>query len=255
MCMFPSASAAPDHSSYEGLWTADPSVSVYEDHRGIDITRADASSMDFRFFWYQSEFEIQDAVIDGNTVYGEYYEVWDDGIDWDNYVVSGSVTLILETDHINVLWNSNENGSVSSKNFDVYNPDFRYVESAPLTVMLNGNKVYFPDQQPVILNGRTLVPIRAMIEAMNGNVGWDEEQQQVSIDLGGHIIISLRINDYVMNVKRPQASLEKKKEYDISLDVPAQIINGRTMIPIRAVAEALDKNVDWDAGTNTVIIQ
>lgn len=63
----------------------------------------------------------------------------------------------------------------------------------------------------MIVNGRTLVPARAIVEALNGQISWNEKTQQVDINLNGHTMISLRINESVMYVKRPNAALEMKK--------------------------------------------
>ncbi len=109
-------------------------------------------------------------------------------------------------------------------------------------VILNGCKVEF-DQEPVIQNGRTLVPIRAVVEMMGGSVAWDELTRTTELKYSGKTI-KLTIDSNVAYLD----GIEK------NLDVAPQIINGRTLMPIRFVAESFGFTVDWNADTQTVII-
>jgi len=111
-----------------------------------------------------------------------------------------------------------------------------------VTVTLNGTKLEF-DQNPVIVDGRTLVPLRKIFEALGASVNWNDSTRTVTSSLGG-TTISLTIGSDTM----------KKNSTSVKLDVPAQIIGDRTMVPVRAVAEAFGVNVGWDDNTKTVII-
>ena len=111
-----------------------------------------------------------------------------------------------------------------------------------ITVLVNGNAVGF-DQPPVIVNDRTLVPLRAIFEALGASVDWYEESQTV-VSTRNDTVISLTINSNTMY----------KNDVPVTLDVPAQIYGDRTLVPARAVAESFDCTVDWDAETRTVII-
>lgn len=126
-----------------------------------------------------------------------------------------------------------------------------------IRITYNGEEVE-TDVPPVIVDGRTLVPARAVFEAMGCEVSWEEDYQYVHVQKTSgdrHYHILLAIGSDIM---------EKHTTYipgsdvgytdDITLEVPAQLIGDRTMIPVRAVAEALDANVDWDDVTRTVII-
>ncbi len=99
------------------------------------------------------------------------------------------------------------------------------------------------DTAPQIVNGRTLVPLRVISEAMGANVEWDGDTKTVSVEQFG-ISLSLNIGS---------TSMTKNGE-SITLDTPAQIINGRTMVPIRAISESLGCMVNWDADTKSVNI-
>ncbi len=111
-----------------------------------------------------------------------------------------------------------------------------------ITILIDGEKLVC-DQPPVIIEGRTLVPMRAIFEKLGATVGWDGETSTAS-GVKDEKTVSFVIGENFIGIDS-----EKK-----ALDVPAQIINSRTMIPARAVAEAFGCNVDWDGTTQTVII-
>ena len=111
-----------------------------------------------------------------------------------------------------------------------------------IKILVDGEKLIC-DQPPVIINGRTLVPMRAIFEKLGATVSWDGETSTASGEKDGKIV-SFVIGESFIGING-----EKK-----ALDVPAQIISARTMIPARAVAEAFGCKVDWDADTQTVII-
>lgn len=97
---------------------------------------------------------------------------------------------------------------------------------------------------PIVVNGRTLLPIRAVVESIGGTIAWDGATQKVTI-LEGGTKIELFINSrtaYVNGVAK-------------ELDVPAQAYNGRTMVPFRFVGEALGKDIGWDGATKTVTMK
>ncbi len=110
-------------------------------------------------------------------------------------------------------------------------------------VVVNGQEVTFPDQKPIIEDGRTLVPARGVFEALGATVSWDGNTSTAVIKTDSKdIAITIGQRHIVVNAKR------------IPIDVPAKIINGRTMIPLRAVAEALECEVGWDGATYTATI-
>ena len=96
---------------------------------------------------------------------------------------------------------------------------------------------------PVVQNDRTLVPIRAIIEAMGGSVNWDEETQTAFLEYNGDII-TLAIGNRTAYFN----------ETANTLDVAPTVINDRTMLPIRFIAESFKFNVDWDGKTQTITI-
>jgi hypothetical protein len=96
---------------------------------------------------------------------------------------------------------------------------------------------------PLIIDGRTLVPIRAIIETMGGSVGWDGGESKVTLDAYSHNIV-MWINN--KNIKVDGAAAV--------MDVAPQTINDRTMLPIRFAAENVGCQIAWIGSTQEVII-
>ena len=95
----------------------------------------------------------------------------------------------------------------------------------------------------MVTQGRTLVPIRAIIEALGGTVGWDGEKSEVTLKVGQ--------DEIKLVIDSTSAYLNGKKSI---LDVAPTTINDRTMLPIRYVAESFKFTVEWDEATSTVTI-
>lgn len=123
------------------------------------------------------------------------------------------------------------------------------IASEDIKVMINNQKVYCPNP-PVIVNGRTLLPLRTLVEAMGCKVIWVESGQYANIQ-NDSVLISIQIGNKLIS---RQKRVSSDKSSVIETDVPAQLINGSTYIPARAVAEAFDAVVGWDDNTNTVMI-
>jgi len=104
------------------------------------------------------------------------------------------------------------------------------------------------DSPPVIKNSRTLVPIRAIIEALAGTVGWDGAARKATVTLGS-TTIELWIGKSVATVNGVSTSIDST-----NAKVVPEIINGRTMLPLRFVAENLGATVGWDQNTQTITI-
>jgi hypothetical protein len=111
-----------------------------------------------------------------------------------------------------------------------------------IKVTLNGEELAF-DVPPVNIDGRVLVPMRGIFEALGAEVEWDERLQSVTASKD-NTSVRMLIGTRVISINHEM----------IALDVAPQIINDRTMVPIRAVSEAFDAEVTWDAATETVKI-
>ena len=112
-----------------------------------------------------------------------------------------------------------------------------------VSVKLNGKTLEF-EQPPVIIEGRTLVPLRAIFEALGASVEWDGATKTVTSNKGD-VTIKLTIG----------ANTLYRNGTGVELDVPAQIVGeGYTMVPARAIAESYGVNVGWDDATKTVLL-
>ncbi|MDO4581689.1 MAG: stalk domain-containing protein [Bacillota bacterium] len=107
-------------------------------------------------------------------------------------------------------------------------------------VNVNGAPVTM-DVPPIIENGRTLVPVRAVSESMGAAVDWDSAQRMVTVQRGGDTILLYidSANTYVNGQLVP-------------IDVPARIVNSRTLIPLRFIMENMGAEVSWD-GVNYIV--
>ena len=144
-------------------------------------------------------------------------------------------------DATEIEWNSISVGSYNSF-LQTANIHFSEPDKSEIKVTLNGKKLSF-DQPPVIENGRTLVPLRAIFEALGAEIAWDSETQTIrAIRYGTYVELQIGSNEMKVN-----------SEIKV-LDVPAKTINDRTMVPARAIAEAFGCSVSWDADNNAVII-
>ena len=112
-----------------------------------------------------------------------------------------------------------------------------------INVTINGAPVNFPNRRPENIDGRIMIPVRGVFEALGFEVAWNEQARQVTLS---------RANDtIVITIDNPVFTANGES---IPLDVPAQIIGYSTMLPIRAVVESMGYGLDWDEGTQTVII-
>lgn len=115
-----------------------------------------------------------------------------------------------------------------------------FADSGAIGIKLDGADI-INDSPPVIIDGRTLVPARAVFEAMGGAVEWIEASREVTVTVG-ETRVRLKIDSMLAYINDSEAIL----------DVPAHIINGRTMIPVRFVSEAVGCEVSWD-NTNRIV--
>jgi len=134
-----------------------------------------------------------------------------------------------------------------------------------ITVILDGEVMQF-EVPPMMIEDRTMVPFRAIFEALGADVEWYETPQMVvaeRVDVH-HDTITLQIGNNEMRVKtrylwigmpydEPRPAVYSS-EIDVNLDVPPMIVNNRTLVPLRAVSEALGADVDWCQDTQTVTI-
>lgn len=107
-----------------------------------------------------------------------------------------------------------------------------------VNVFVNDTKVVFPDQRPFIdnKNNRTYVPLRFVSEALGAVVDWDGNKQTAIVQRDGSTI--------EMKAGTNIALVDGKTT---TIDAPAMLVNGRTMVPLRFVSEVLGAQVEWKA--------
>jgi hypothetical protein len=118
-----------------------------------------------------------------------------------------------------------------------------YSIPAYIKVLINDEELT-SEIPPIVRNNRTLVPLRAIFEALGLTVGWDGATKTITGEKDG-VKITLTVNskDAVVN------------DIPVKLDSPATIVNRRTMVPVRFIAESLGADVKWDQSTKTVLIK
>ena len=114
--------------------------------------------------------------------------------------------------------------------------------SESIKVNLNGKDLLLPEE-PFIIEGRTMVPLRAAFEAFGAKIEWDNSSRQVTGILRDKII-KLTIDNNIGNVNGQ----------DVLLDVPGTIKNDITFVPVRFIGESLGAHVTWDSENRTVLI-
>jgi uncharacterized repeat protein (TIGR02543 family) len=105
------------------------------------------------------------------------------------------------------------------------------------------------DAAPVIQNNRTLLPIRAIVEAFGGTIEWHAELRVVTMYLNGHEV-SLQIGNGQGYVNGVQTAIDVSDSKVVPI-----IMSGRTLLPLRFVAENLGLQVEWNPATRTVTVQ
>jgi hypothetical protein len=110
-------------------------------------------------------------------------------------------------------------------------------------VTVNGRPVTFGAVQPTKVGGSVLIPLRAVVESLGADIKWEAATQTVRGSKGSREF-SLQINsrNAVVNGQ------------PVALSVPAQMLSGTTMVPLRFVAEALGAEVEWNAAARQVVI-
>ncbi len=110
-----------------------------------------------------------------------------------------------------------------------------------IDVYMNGKKMEF-DVEPMIIDGRTMVPMRAIFEKLGAEVTWDADTRSITADGGNDLNVKLAIGSNTMYINGKAAEI----------DVAPVINGGRTLVPLRAVSEAFGVKVVWDGDIQAV---
>jgi uncharacterized protein YxeA len=170
-------------------------------------------------------------------------------------VINGKFSITLNTtyspgsDYTITIIATDKSGNKTTK---TYNYTFKNTTEIVLKIndknfTVNGETRTL-DAPPIIKNGRTLLPIRPVVEALGGTVGWDGTEKKVTVSLGS-TTIELWIGKNTARVNGTDTPIDSTNS-----KVVPEIINGRTMLPLRFVTENLGCQLQWDPNTKTITI-
>jgi len=135
----------------------------------------------------------------------------------------------------------------------------QYLEKKPIVILLwIGNRIALVDSEPVTLDtppliykGRTMVPVRFIAEAFGADVFYDAAEQEIDIAFGS-VYISLWVNKTRARIEVTENG--QRNNRIVILDAPPIIRNGRTLVPVRFIAEAFGATIDWDGKEEKITI-
>ena len=111
-----------------------------------------------------------------------------------------------------------------------------------INLRIDGN-IVVPAVAPIVKDGRTLVPLRVISETLGAQVGWSDERREATITTAAYeVVFAIGSTSYTVNGATK------------TLDVPAEIVSGSTMVPLRAFADSIGAKVDYDDGSRTAIV-
>lgn len=226
-------------------------------HLGFTNPKDTTDKSDWYKFVVAEDGKLKFVAIPDPTLSIIMYLYGDDGVTlinntdtWPNkgQTVSLEKSLMPGTYYLNII---NYNGSGSYTLTNTFSSSVKHNKiiltiGKPNMIFNSETKEVDPGRgtTPIIINGRTMVPIRAIIEAMGGTVGWNDSERKISI-VHGAININLWLD-------KKEALINNST---MLLDVEPVSINGRTMVPLRFVIENLNCEVKWDDSTKNVIIE
>ncbi len=114
--------------------------------------------------------------------------------------------------------------------------------AATITLNIDG-KAVASDVAPVLEEGRTLVPVRVISETLGADVKWNEATKKVTINTAAYeVVFTIGSKSFTVNGAAK------------TLDVPAKIVDSRTVVPIRAISEAIGAEVSYDAAKHVASV-
>ena len=267
---------APSRDGYMFLgWSMNPNARKADYRRGNSYYHDGKSDVVLYAVWEKLE-NLFDLELERHSVHDDTFEVAEYFIDGDRFWIDDIVfhcdkniecnwgMVANEDGSHSIILQIDRNGDIASNklSFDVIDEDgyilfsdtlsvfenynkkqqFSDRNQTGISVYVNGKKLEF-DVQPQIINNRTMVPMRKIFEELGTIVGWNNNTQNVIAVRKGDVI-RIGIGGLYMTCND-----ERKM-----LDSPAVIISGRTLVPVRAIAESLNCDVEWyDYGTSQVV--
>ena len=193
---------------------------------------------------------------DGGEEVGGVFKSTDGGTSWSNIGLTGYTvqSIVIDPKDTSTIYAVADKVSFSSNDNGIFKLASE-VESKTVIVLRIGKSTFTVngisntlDSPPVIKNSRTLLPIRAIIESLGGTVGWDSNEKKVTVILGS-TTIELWIGKNTAKVNGVNTLIDATNS-----KVVPEIINSRTMLPLRFVTENLGCDVQWNGTTKTITI-
>ena len=125
-----------------------------------------------------------------------------------------------------------------------YNGKHHAYAAKEVKIEIDGKAMVPKDMPAVIIDSRTMLPMRQIAQELGCEVNWNEAAKQIYV---------MRDSDIIVFTVDSKTGYENGKEF--TMDVPATIVNDRTMLPVRALADALHLNIKWDDPNRIVSIQ
>lgn len=150
--------------------------------------------------------------------------------------------LLLTTMAVGMLSSATAYAANVSMNL-FYNGKNHAYNAKEIVVQIDGKKMTPKDMPAVAIDDRTMLPMRQIAQELGCEVVWNEAAQQVYV-----------VNDDYTLVFEINKTTGYKNGKEFTMDVPPLIVNDRTMLPVRALATALDLNITWDDPSRTVSI-
>ncbi len=127
-------------------------------------------------------------------------------------------------------------------------------EGDSVNINIDGNyEMKFSGQQPVIVEGRAMIPVRELLETLEKKVDWNNDTRQAIIS-DDVTTVKLSPDSSVMIKEVVNPITGEITTEEVSLDVAPIVVNGRVLLPIRAVVEAFGAAVIWENDTRTILI-
>lgn len=124
-----------------------------------------------------------------------------------------------------------------------------------ISVYVDNSKLYM-DVSPIILENRTMVPVRAISEAVGCKVEWFGEDQRIVVysPAGGDPIIVMYLNDPNVTLNTYDGNTGEITGKVVKIDSPPVMVTNRTLVPLRFIAEAIGFSVEWNNASRTVYL-
>lgn len=162
-----------------------------------------------------------------------------------SYDIIGSLS---NNTSVNILERSNGWVKMTSGNLtgwiteSLTSQDHSAPQLPPIKVYVNGNLISF-DITPISVNGCSLVPLRSILENMGATITWDDNSQTITVRKAA-TTITLTIGSHTPSINGQTTNM----------DVPSQLVNGRTFVPLRFIVDALGCKTTWEGEKRAIYI-